>query len=162
MSELEHKASWAPKNWCFWTVVLGKTLESPLSCKEIKLVHPKRNPFWIFIGRTDLEGEAPILWPPDVENWLIGKDPDAWKEWRREEKAENEMVGWHNQLDGHEFEQALGVGDGQGGLECCSPWGHKELDTTEQLNWSELNWLTSRKPVGTHVPIALTKSLLRN
>ena len=120
-------------------MVLDKTLESPLNCKEIQPVHPKGNQSWIFIGRTDAEGEAAILWPPDVKNWLLGKDPDAGKNWRQEEKGmtEDEMVGWHHWLDGHEFEQALGVGDGQGGLVCCSLWGCKELDTTEQLNWTE-------------------------
>ena len=104
-------------------------------------VNPRGNQSWIFIGRTDAEAEAPILWPPDVKNWLIGKDPGAWKDWRHKEKGttEDEMVGWHHQLDGHEFEQALGVGDGQGSLVCCSPWAHKESDTTEQLNWTELN-----------------------
>ena len=112
--ELDHKESWAPKNWCFWTVVLEKTLESPLDCKEIQPVNPKGNQFWMFIGRTDTEAETPILWPPDAKNWLIGKDPDAGKDWRQEEKGmtEDEMVGWHHQLDGHEFEQALGVGNG--------------------------------------------------
>ena len=129
-----------PKNWCFWTVVLEKTLESPLDCKEIQPFHPKGNQSWIFIGRTDAEVETPILWPPDVKNWLIGKDPDAGQDQRQEEKkmTEDEMVGWHHQLKGHEFEQAPGVGDGQGSLACCSPWGHKESDTTEQLNW--LSW----------------------
>ena len=104
--ELDHKESWAPKNWCFWTVVLEKTLESPLDCKEIKPVHPEGNESWIFTGRTDAEAEAPVLWPPNVKNWLIGKDPDAGKDWRQEEKrtTEDEMVGWHHQLDGHEFE----------------------------------------------------------
>ena len=137
MKELDHKESWALKTWCFWTVVLEKTLESSLDCKEIKLVNPKRNQSWIVIGRTDAEAETPILWPHNVKNCLIGKDPDAGKDWRQEEKetTENEMVGWHHQLDGHEFEQALGVGDGQGNLVCYSPWGRKELDTTEQLNW---------------------------
>ena len=137
MWELDHKESWVMKNWCFWTVVLEKTLESPLDCKEIQLVHPKGDPPCIFIGRTDAGAEAPILWPPDAKNWLIGKDPDAGKDWRQEEKGttEDEMVGWHHRHDGHEFEQALGVGDGQGGLVCCSLWGLKELDTTERLNW---------------------------
>ena len=138
MWELDYKKeSWALKNWCFWTVVLEKTLESPLDCKEIKPVHSKGNQSWIFIGRTDAEVETPILWPPDVKTWLIGKDPDAGKDWRQEEKgtAEDEMVGWHHRLNGHEFEQAWGVGDGQGGLACCSPWDHKESDMTEWLNW---------------------------
>ena len=134
--ELDYKESWAPKNWCFWTVVLEKTLESPLDCKEIQPVHPKGNQSWIFVGRTDVVAETPILWPPDGKNWLIGKDPDAGKDWRQKEKrtTEYEMVGWHHWLDGHESEQALGVGDGQGSLECCRPWGRKESDTTEQLN----------------------------
>ena len=124
-----------PKNWCFWTVVLEKTLESPLDCKETQPVHPKGNQSWIFIGRTD--AETLILWPPDVKNWFIWKDPDAGKDWRREEKGttEDEMLGWYHWLDGHEFEQAPGVGDGQGGLACCSPWvSRKESDTTEWLN----------------------------
>ena len=140
MCELDYKESWTPKNWCFWTVVLEKTLESPLDCKEIKAVNSKGNQSWIFIGRIDAEAETPILWPPDVKNWLTGKDSDAGKDWRQEKKqmTEDEMVGWHHWLDGHEFEQALWVGDGQGSLACCSPWGHKELDTTEQLNWIEL------------------------
>jgi len=139
MWELDYKESWALKNWCFWTVVLEKTLESHLDCKEIQPLHPKGDQYWIFIGRTDAEAETPILWPPDAKNWLIWKDPDAGKDWRREEKGttEDEIVGCHHQVNGHEFEQALGAGDGQGSLACCSPWGHKELDTTEQLNWTE-------------------------
>ena len=139
MWELDHKESWMPKNWCFWTVVLEKTLESPLDCKEIQPVHPKGNQSWIFIGRIDAEAETPIPWPPDAKNWLTEKDLDAGTDWRREEEKgtiEDEMVGWHHRLNGHEFKQALGVGDGQGSLACCSPWGHKESDTTEQqLNW---------------------------
>ena len=129
----------ALKNWCFWTVVLEKTLESPLDYKEIKPVNPKGNQSWIFIGRTDTEAEVPILWPPNVKNWLIRKYPDAGKDWRQEEKGttEDEMIGWHHQLNGHEFKQALGVGAGQGGLVCCSPWGLKESDTTERLNWTD-------------------------
>ena len=105
MWELDHKESWAPKNWCFWTVVLEKTLESPLDCKEIQPVHPKGNQSWIFIGRTDAEAETPILWPPDGKNWLIWKDPDAGQDWRQEEKGmtEDEMAGWHHWLHGHEF-----------------------------------------------------------
>ena len=105
-------------------------------------VHPKGNQPWIFIGRTDFEAETPILWPPDAKNWFIWKDPDAEKDWGQEEKGitEHEMVGWHHRLNGTEFEQTPGVGDGQGGLLCCSPWGHKDSDTTEQLNWTELNW----------------------
>ena len=123
MWELNYKESWTPKNWCFWSAVLEKTLESPLDCKEIQPVNPKGNHSWIFIGRTDIEAETPILWLPHVKNWLTGKDTDAGKYWKQEEKGmtEDEMVGWHNRLNGHEFEQALGVGDGQGSLECCSP-----------------------------------------
>ena len=120
---LLQKESWALKNWCFWTVVLDKTLESPLDCKKIEPVNPKGNQSWIFIGRTDDEAETPIIWLPDVKNWLLGKHPDAGKDWRQEKKgmAEDEIVGWHHQLNGHEFEQALGIGDGQGSLACCSP-----------------------------------------
>ena len=137
MWELDYKESWAPKNWCFWTVVLEKTLESPLDFREIQPVHPKGNQSCIFIGRTDAEVEAPILWPPDVKNWLLGKDPDAGKDWRQEEKGTtvDKMVGWPHWLNGHEFEQALGVGDGQGSLAFCSPQGCKESDMTEGLNW---------------------------
>ena len=128
--ELDSKESWAQKNWCFWTVVLEKTLESPLDCKEVQPVHPKGAQPWVFIGRTDNEAETPILWPHDGKSWLIRRDSDAGKDWRQEEKGttENEMVGWHYWLDGHEFEQVPGVGDGQGSLACCSPWGCKESD----------------------------------
>ena len=141
MWQLDHKEGWAPKNWCFLTVVLEKTLESPLDCKEIKPVNPKGNHSWIFIGKTDAEAEAPILWPPDVKTWLVGKDPDAGQDRRQEVKGatEDEMVGWHHWLNGREFEWTPGVGDGQGGLACCYSWGCKELDTTEWLNWTELN-----------------------
>ena len=140
MWELDYKESWAPKNWCFWTVVLEKTLESPLDSKEIQPVYPKGNQSWIFIGRTDAEAETNI-WPPYAKNWLTGKDPDAGKDWRQEDKemTEDEMVRWHHQLDGYEFEQAPGVGDGQGSLVCFNPWGHKELDMTEWLNWTDPN-----------------------
>ena len=135
MWELDYKENWVLKNWSIWTVVLGKTLESPLDSKEIQPVHPEGNQPWIFTGRTNAEAETPILWPPDVKNWLIGKDPDAGKDWRWEKGiTENQMVGWHHWPNGHEFEYALGVGDGQGGLACCSPWGCKEFDTTDQLN----------------------------
>ena len=125
------------KIWCFWTVLLEKTLESSLDCKEIKPVNPKGNQSWIFTGRTDAKVEAPILWPPDAKNWLLRKAPDAGKNWRQEEKGttEDAMVGWHHWLHGHESEQAPGVCDGQGSLASCSPWGCKELDTTELLNW---------------------------
>ena len=134
---LDHKENWASENWCFWTVVLEKTLESLLDSKEIQPGNPKGNQSWIFIERTDAEVEAPILWPPDVKNWLIGKDLDAEKDWRQEKgMTEDEMVGWNYR---HDFEEALGVGDGQGSLACCKPWGRKELNTSEQLNWTELN-----------------------
>ena len=137
MWDLDHTESWAPKNWCFQTVAL-KTHESPLDC-QIKPVNPTGNQSWIIIGKADAEAEAPILWSPDVKNWLTGKDPVARKDWGQEEKGttEDEIVGWHHRLNGHEFEQAPGVGDGQGSLACCSPWGHKESDMTEQLNWTE-------------------------
>ena len=125
MWELDYEESWV-QNWCFWTVVLEKTFESPLDCKEMQPVHPKGDQSWVFIGRTDAEAETPILWPPDVKRWLIRKDPDAGKYWRREKGTiEDEMVGWHHRLDGREFEQTPGVGDGQRGLACCSPWGHR-------------------------------------
>ena len=132
MWELDHKEGWVPKNWCFQIVVLEKTLESSLDCKKIKPVNPKGNQPWIFIGRTDAEAEAPTLWSPDVKNWLIGKDPDTRKDWEQEEKrvAEDEMVGKYHRLNGHEFKQAPGDGEGQGRLACCSPWGYKVMDTT--------------------------------
>ena len=153
MWELDHKERWVPKNWCSWTVVLEKILESPLDGKEIKPLNLKGNQPWIFIGRTDAEAEAPILWPPDAKNWLLRKDPVAGKGWRQEEKrtTEDEVVGWHHWLDGHEFEQAQGVGDGQGGLACCSPGGQKESDTTE---WIQLNRLSGN-------PVVSNFSILR-
>ena len=124
------------KNWCFWTVVLEKTLESPLDCKEMQPVHSKGDQSWVFIGRSDAEAETPVLWPPHSKSWLIGKDPDPGRDWGQEEKGmtKDEMAGWHHRLDGHEFEWTPGVGDGQGGLVCCNSWGHKESNTTEQLN----------------------------
>ena len=136
MWEFDHKEGWALKNWCFWNVVLEKTLESPLDCKEIQLVHPKGNQSWIFIGRTDAKAEAPILWSLDSKSWLIRKDPDSGKDWRQKEKGmiEEEMIGWHHWLNGHEFEQALGDGKEQGSLARYSPWGWKESNTTEWLN----------------------------
>ena len=140
MWELDYKESWELKNWCPWTVVLDKTLESPLDCKDIKPVNPKRKLSWIFIRRTDTEAEASKLWPPDAKNWHIWKDPDAGKDCRQEKgSTEDEMVGWHHWLDGHEFEPASNVGDGQGSLVCFSPWawGLKELDMTEWLNWTK-------------------------
>ena len=121
MWELDYKESWALKNWCFWTVVLEKTLESPLDCKEVQPVHPKGDPSWVFIGRTDVEAETSILWPPDVKSWLPGKDPDAGKDWGQAKKGttEDEMVGWHHLLNGRGFGWTPGVGDRQGGLACC-------------------------------------------
>ena len=142
MWELDYKESWVPKNWCFWIVMLEKTLESPLNCKEIKPIHPKGNQSWIFIGRTDAEAEAPILGPPDAKNWLIWKDPDAGKDWRQEEKGtkEDEMVGWHHWLNGHKFEQVLGVGDGQGSLAMLQPMGSQRVghDSVTELNWTDV------------------------
>ena len=140
MWELDYEESWVPKNWYFWTVVLEKSLESPLDCKEIQLVHPKGDQSWVFIGRTDAEAETPILWPLHAKSWLIGKDSDAGWDWGQEDKGttEDEMAGWHHRLNGHEFGWTPGVGDGQGGLVCCSSWGRKESNTTEQLNWTEL------------------------
>ena len=144
-------------------VVLKKTLESPLDCREIQLVHPKGNQSWIFIGRTDAEAETPNIWPLDMKSWLIGEDPDSGNDWRQEEKGttEDEMVGWLHQLSGHEFEQAPAVGDGQGSLVCCSPWGRKQLDTTEWPNWisskpiSHLGWHITLS----RVPCAVTVGL---
>ena len=123
-----------------WTVVLEKTRESPLDCKEIKPVNPKGNQSWLFTGMTDAEAEAPILWPPAAKSWLVRKDSDAGKEWRQEKKGmtEDKMAEWHHWLNGHEFEQASGDREGQGSLACCSPWGHKESDTTDRLNNSNI------------------------
>ena len=137
--DLDYKGSWGPNNCCFWTVVLEKTLESPLDCKEIKPVNPKGNQSWIFIGRTDAEAEAPILWPLDGMTWFIGKDPNAGKDWRQGEKGttEDEMVGRNHRFNGHEFELTLADSEGQESLTCCSQWGHKESDTAEQLNWTD-------------------------
>ena len=138
MWELDYKESWV-QNWCFWTVVLEKTLESPLDCKEIQPVHPKGDQSWKdFIGRTDVEAEILIFWPSHAKSWLIGKDPDAGKDWGQGEKGttEDETVGWHHWLNGHRFGWTPGVGDGQGVLACCSSWGCKALDMTEQLNWT--------------------------
>ena len=140
MWELDHKESWKPKNWCFWNVVLEKTLESPLDYKEIQPVHLKEDQSWVFFGRNDAKAETPKLWPPDWKSWFIWKDPDAGKDWRQEEKGttEDEMAGWHHWLDGRESQWTPRVGDGQGGLACCDSWGCKELDMTERLNWTEL------------------------
>ena len=140
MQEVDCEEGWALKNWCFWTVVLEKTLESPLDCKEMQPVHPKGDQSWVFIGRTNAEAVTPILWPPHVKSWLIGKDPDAGRGWGQEGKGttEDEMAGWHHRLNGHEFGCTLGVGDGQGGLVCCDSRGCKESDTIERLNWTQL------------------------
>ena len=150
MWELDGEESWVPKNWCFWTVVSEKTLESPLDCKEIQPVHSKGDQSWVFIGRTDTKAETPVLWPPHAKSWLIGKDSDAGRDWRQDEKGttEDEMAGWHHWLDGRESEWTPGVGDGQGGLACYDSWSRKELDTTERLNWTEL------------IPLYTTLSLL--
>ena len=137
--ELDYKESLAPKNWWFWTVVLDKTLESPLDCKEIQPDHPKGNQSWIFIGRTDVEAETLILWPLDGKNWLIRRDPDTGKDsgWEEKGMTEDEMVGWHHWLNGREFESTLGIGDRQGGLVCCNLWGRRvRHDWVTELNWS--------------------------
>ena len=152
--ELDHKESWVPKNWCFWSVVLEKTLESPLDSKEIKLVNPKGNQSWIFIEGTDAGAEAPMLWPPDVKNWLIGKGSDAEKDWRQEENGttENEMVGWHHRLNGHEFTQALGVGMDKE-ARCTAVYGvtksRTQLSDWTELNWIILNWSFGKKTLCT-------------
>ena len=145
MWELDYKESWA-QNWCFWTVVLEKTLESPLDCKETQLVHPKGDQSWVFIGRTDVEAETPILWPPDAKSWLIWKDHDAGKDWEEEEKGmtEDGMAGWHHRLNGCGFGWTPGVGDGQGGLACCSSWGHRVRHdwATELTDWLKIQYFT--------------------
>ena len=142
MWELDREESWVPKNWCYWTVMLEKTLESPLDCKEIQPVHSKGDQTWDFFGRNDAKAETLVLWPPHAKSWLIGKDPDAGRDWRQEEKGatEDDMFGWHHWPDGREFEWTPGVGDGQGGLVCCDSWGRKESDTTERLNWTEYTY----------------------
>ena len=149
MWESDCEESWVPKNWCFWTVVLVKTLENPLDCREIQPVHPKGDQSWVFFGRNDPEAETATIWPPHAKFWLIGKNSDARRDWRQEEKGttENEMAGWHHRLDGHEFDWTPGVGDGHGGLVCCYSWGRKELDTTERLNWTELGDLHFQETV---------------
>ena len=146
MRELDCEESRAPKNWCFWTVVLEKTLESPLDCKEIQLVHSKGDQPWVFFGRNDAKTETLVLWPPHAKSWLIGKDSDAGRDWGQEEKGmtEDEVTGWHHRPDGREFEWTLGDGDGQRGLVCYDSWGHKQSDMTERLNWTELNWIIPR------------------
>ena len=161
MWELDGEESWVLKNWCFWTVVLEKTLESPLDCEEIQPVHPKGDQSWVFTGRNDAKAETPVLWPPHVKSWLIGKDSDAGRDWGQEEKGmtEDEMAGWHHRLHGHEFEWTLGVDDRQGGLACCDSWGSKESDITEWLNWTEA--LTSYSSLQTpNLQLLLTINLL--
>ena len=149
MWDMNHKETWVPKNWCFRTVVLEKTLEGPLDYNKIKPINPKWNQSWIFNGKTSAEAEVPIFWPPDAKNWLTRKDPDDEKDWSQEEKGttEDEMVGWHHWLDGHEFEQAPGDGDRQGSLACCSPWDHRESDRTEQLNWTDWHSLHNQTKI---------------
>ena len=139
MWKLDCEEGWAPKNWCFWTVVLEKTLESPLYCMEIQPVHSERDQPWDFFERNDAKAETPVLWPPHSKSWLIGKDSDAGRDWGQEEKGttEDEMTGWHHGLNGRESEWIPGDGDGQGGLACCGSWGRKESDMTERLNWTE-------------------------
>ena len=148
--ELDCEEGWALKNWCFWTVVLEMTLESPLDCKEIQPVHSEGDQPWDFFGRNDAKVETPVLWPPHKKSWVIGKDSDAGRDREQEEKGttEDEVAGWHHWLDGRESGWTLGVGDGQGGLACCNSWGRKELDTTERLNWTELNWMRLVKEPG--------------
>ena len=140
MWELDCEETLASKNWCFWAVVLEKTLESPLDCREIQPVHSKGDQPWVFFGRNDAKAETPVLWPPHAKRWLIGKDSDAARDWGQKEKGmtEDEMAGWHHWLDGRESEWTPGVGDGQRGLACCDSWGRRELHTTEWLNWTEL------------------------
>ena len=142
MWELDCEEGWAPKNWCFWTVVLEKTLESALDCKEIQPVHSEGDQPWDFFERNDAKAETPVLWPHHAKSWLIEKDSDAGRDWGQEEKGmtEDEMAGWHHGLDGHEFEWTPGDGDEQGSLACCNSRGHKESDTTERLNWTEPKW----------------------
>ena len=142
--ELDCEESWVTKNWCFWTVVLENTLESPLDCDEIHPVHSKGYQPWVFFEGNDAEAETPVVWPPHAKSWLIGKDSDAGRDLGQEEKGttEDEMAGWHHRLDEREFEWNPGDGDGQGGQACCNSWGHKESDTTERLNWTELIYLT--------------------
>ena len=148
MRELDCEEGWALNNWCFWTVVLEKTLESPLDCKEIQPVHSKGDQSWVFFRRTDAKDETPVLWPHHAKSWLIGKNSDAGRDWGQEEKGttEDEMAGWHHRLDEHGFGLIPGVGDGQGGLACCDSWGRKEMDMTAQLNWTELNWCQTCRP----------------
>ena len=151
MWELDCEESWAPKNWCFCTVVLEKTLESPLDFKKVQPVHPKGDQSCVFTGRTDAKAETPILWPPHAKSWLTGKDPDAGRDWGQEEngKTEEQMAGWNHRLDGPEFEWMPGVGDGQGGLVCCDSQGRKESDMTERLNWTIAKIILKKRTIYT-------------
>ena len=146
MWELDCEETWEPKNWCFWNWCWRRLLESPLDCKEIQPVHSKGDQPWVFFGRNDAEAETAVPWPPHAKSWLIGKDSDAGRDWGQEEKGttEDEMAGCHHWLSGHEFEWTPGVGDEQEGLACCDSWGLKESDTTERLNWTELNWTQTK------------------
>ena len=164
MWELDCEEGWAPKNWCVWTVVLEKTLKSPLDCKEIQPVRSEGDQPWDFFGRNDAKAETPVLWPPHAKSWLIGKDSGAGKDWGQEEKGmtEDEIAGCHHGLDEHESQWTPGDGDGQGGLACCHSWGRKESDTTEPLNWTELIhvsnlWKRCRKKWGNE-PLLITNA----
>ena len=152
MWELDNKKGWVLKNWCPWTVTLVNNLESPLDSKKIKPVNPKGNQPWIFTGRTDVEAETPILWPPDAKSWLIGKDPGAGKDWTQEEKGttEDKMAEWRHWLNGHEFENTLGDGEGQGSLACCSPWGSQ--------GQTQSGWTTKKLFPKVVVPISIPRS----
>ena len=152
MWELDCEESWVPKNWCFWTVVLEKTLESPLDCKEIQLVHSKGDQSWVFVGRTVAEAETPILWPPHAKSWLIGKNSDPGRDWGQEEKGttKDEMVGWHHWLDGHEFGWTLGVSDETGWPGVLQFM--RSQSPTWLSKWTELNW--------THACVFLTSALI--
>ena len=154
MWELDCEENWEPKNWCFWTVVLKKTIESPLNCKEIQPVHPKGDQSWMFIRRTDVEAETSILWPPHAKSWLIGKDPNAGKDWGQEEKGmtEDEMGRWHHRLNRHGFVWTPGIGDEQGGLACCNSWVRR---VGHDCDWTELNWNHQAKFIETR-PISQT------
>ena len=162
MWDLDYKESWVLKYWCFWTVVLEKTLESPLDCKEIQPVHSEGDQPWDFFGRNDTKAETTVLWPPHAKSWLVGKDFDAGRDWGQEEKGttEDEMAGWHHWLDGRDSEWTPRVGDGQGGLVCCDSWGHKESDTTERLNWTELSIYKCNLFSSVLISIMLLNSLL--
>ena len=157
MWDLDCEESWVLKNWCFWTVVLEKTLESPLDCKEIQPVHPEGDPSWVFIERTDVQAETPILWPTDEKSSLTWKRPWCWERLKVGGKGTTEdvMAGWHHWLDGHGFGWTPGVGDGQGGLACCSSSSRKESDMTERLNWTELNWTLHRRRQWHPTPVLL-------